>query len=79
MTSKLAHGRDISNLLGVGVQRKILGDLPDKDLSIVGGRGDNVVVERVPWLSVSTLLTEERAQGPKEGDAYQSVSSTAAV
>jgi hypothetical protein len=48
VTSELAHGRDIDNLLGVGVQRKILGNLPDKDLAIVGGRGDNVVVERVP-------------------------------
>lgn len=65
VTSELAHGRDINNLLGVGEQREILGNLPDKDLAIVGGRGDNVVVERVPFVLVSTLACVR--QGPSRG------------
>jgi hypothetical protein len=48
MAAQLAHGRDIGDDLGVDVESKILGHLPDEDLSIVRGRGDDAVVEGVP-------------------------------
>lgn len=48
MALELAQRRNVDNLLSVGVERKVLGDLPHKNTGVVGGRGNNVVVERVP-------------------------------
>jgi hypothetical protein len=38
----------VRDLLGVCVERKVLGNLPDEDLAVLGGRGDDAIVERVP-------------------------------
>lgn len=48
MPSELAHGRDVGNLLGVGIECKVLGHLPQEYLSIFGAGSDNAVVERIP-------------------------------
>lgn len=48
VAGKLAHGVHVGDLLGVGVEGKVLGDLPNENLAILGGRGDDPVVERVP-------------------------------
>lgn len=48
MPLELADGCNVDNLLCVSVQRKAVGDLPHKDAAVVGGRGQDMVVERVP-------------------------------
>lgn len=48
VTAKLAHGGHIRRLLGVGVESKVVGDLPDKDLAILGSGRNNAIVKRVP-------------------------------
>ena len=48
MALELAERRNVDNLIGVGVQRKVLGHLPHKNTGVVGGGGNNVVVEGVP-------------------------------
>lgn len=48
VASKLAHGRDVGDFLGVGVEGKVLGDLPQEDLAIFGGGSDEAIVEGVP-------------------------------
>lgn len=48
VSCQLAHGRNICWLLSIGEEGKILGDLPYKDLAIVGTGGDDAVVEGVP-------------------------------
>lgn len=48
VASQLADRRYIGDDLGIRVERKVLRDLPDKDLSVLRSRGDDAVVERVP-------------------------------
>lgn len=62
VTGQFADGRNVDNLLGIGVERKALGDLPDEDLSILGSGSDDVVVEGVP-ACLSASVQEPRARG----------------
>ena len=48
MALQFADGGDVDNLLCIGVQREVLGDLPDEDTAIVGSGCNHMVVERVP-------------------------------
>lgn len=48
VSPELADGRYVRDHLGIRVQRKALGDLPNEDLAILRSRRDDVVVERVP-------------------------------
>lgn len=64
VAAKLAHGGNVGNLLGVGVECEALGDLPDKDLAIIGGRGNHAIIERVPSnKSVSQKLRRRASMG----------------
>lgn len=48
MAGQLRDGADVGHLLGVDMEGKVLGDLPDEDLAIVRPGCDNVVIEGVP-------------------------------
>lgn len=45
---QFAHWRHVCGLLSVGEESEVLGDLPYKDLAIVGAGSDDTVVEGVP-------------------------------
>jgi hypothetical protein len=48
VSAQLRDRSNIGGLLSVGMQREALRHLPDEDLTIVGGRGDERVVEGTP-------------------------------
>jgi len=48
VAAQLGDRRDISGLLGIGVQGEVLGHLPDADFAVVRGRGNERVVEGRP-------------------------------
>ena len=50
-----ADRRHAGDLLGICVKAKVLGHLPDEDLAIVGRRGDDAIIERVPTLGSTAL------------------------
>lgn len=77
VASQLAHGRNVNDILSVGVESEALGDLPDEDLAIFRRRGDDVVVERVPRTTSAPASGGGSSSGG--GKVYQSVSRTEAV
>lgn len=48
MSGQLAHGRNVSRLLGIGEESEVLGDLPYEDLAVVRTGSDDAVVKGVP-------------------------------
>jgi hypothetical protein len=48
VSAQLGDGRNIGGLFRIRVQHEALGHLPDEDLAIVGGRGNERVVEGTP-------------------------------
>ena len=48
MAGQLADRGHVGGLLGVCEESEVLGDLPDEDLAILRGRGDDAIVEGVP-------------------------------
>jgi hypothetical protein len=48
VSAQLGDRRNIGGLFGIRVQHEALGHLPDKDLAIVGCRGNERVVEGTP-------------------------------
>jgi hypothetical protein len=58
VTGQFANGGNVDNLVAVCVEGEVLWDFPNEDLSIVGGRGNDAVVERVPG-----LVSDGRATG----------------
>jgi hypothetical protein len=75
VAAQLRHGRNVGGLVGIRVQREVLGHLPEEDLAIVGGGRDQRVVEGTPARPLALSLSLQ----PCIVRAYQSVSRTAAV
>jgi hypothetical protein len=75
MAAQLCHRRNVGGLVGIRVQREVLGHLPEEDLAIVRGGCDQRVVERTPKKTLALSLSFTAIIGR----AYQSVSRTAAV
>lgn len=48
VAGELGDGVDIGGFFGVGEEGEVLGDFPDHDLAIIGGRGNDAIVEGVP-------------------------------
>lgn len=48
VAAQLADRFHVLGLLGIGAQLEVLGYLPEEDLAVVGGRGDDRVVEGTP-------------------------------
>lgn len=62
MPSQLAHWLDVCGLLSIREESEVPGDLPYKDLAIVGAGSDDAVVEGVPVCiqNHSGMPTEQR-------------------
>lgn len=66
MGGELAHWRNVSDVLGILVEREALRDLPYKHFAIVGGRGYDSVIEGMP-ISSQILTLPKPDQGSLQG------------
>jgi hypothetical protein len=57
MAAQLRHRRNVGGLVGIRVQREVLGHLPEEDLAIVRGGCDQRVVEGTPAKPLALSLS----------------------